>query len=152
MACGASCAANGWQQRDEANSQHGKCAQALTTPHSRACAHSGNTATNWLAGRVHHIVPRSFSQRTKGECETVFWRDLRLDQDDQENLGCCSHLRVAAVVAALERMFWCQIGQLDRFPVQNRVPPGGLEPPTVGLKVRCSAIELEGRVSGILRD
>src|SRR5215475_13035538 len=24
------------------------------------------------------------------------------------------------------------------------VPPGGLEPPTVGLKVRCSAIELEG--------
>ena len=28
---------------------------------------------------------------------------------------------------------------------RNRVPPGGLEPPTVGLKVRCSAIELEGR-------
>ena len=25
------------------------------------------------------------------------------------------------------------------------MPPGGLEPPTVGLKVRCSAIELEGQ-------
>ena len=33
-----------------------------------------------------------------------------------------------------------------------RVPPGGLEPPTVGLKVRCSAIELGGRVSTSLRD
>ena len=33
-----------------------------------------------------------------------------------------------------------------------RVPPGGLEPPTNGLKVHCSAIELEGLGSGSLRD
>src|SRR5207302_4448596 len=32
------------------------------------------------------------------------------------------------------------------------VPPGGLEPPTVGLKVRCSAIELGGQALTSLRD
>ena len=32
------------------------------------------------------------------------------------------------------------------------MPPGGLEPPTVGLKVRCSAIELGGQALTSLRD
>src|SRR5579859_1474148 len=31
-------------------------------------------------------------------------------------------------------------------PRSRTVPPGGLEPPTNGLKVHCSAIELEGLV------
>ena len=35
--------------------------------------------------------------------------------------------------------------QMWRSEFEIVVPPGGLEPPTVGLKVRCSAIELEGR-------
>ena len=32
------------------------------------------------------------------------------------------------------------------------VPPAGLEPATVGLKVRCSAIELGGQATDSLRD
>ena len=42
---------------------------------------------------------------------------------------------------------WSQRVALTRYFV---VPPLGLEPRTCGLRVRCSAIELEGRVAGEL--
>ena len=40
-----------------------------------------------------------------------------------------------------EHLFGMGFRHLDRLPVQKWVPPGGLEPPTVGLKVRCGGCQ-----------
>jgi hypothetical protein len=57
-------------------------------------------------------------------------------------MACICLIEFAARTVAGEEL-WSQKVALTRYFV---VPPLGLEPRTCGLRVRCSAIELEGRV------
>jgi integrase len=83
-----------------------------------------------------HLMPRSREKAATAMDAVLFGADVQTDPESSEPL--------AATLAAIEPSK--ELGPIEKQPlIRSFVRPSGFEPETCGLRVRCSAVELEAR-------